>query len=59
MTNVDPSNPNRYQMEHLLEWNLIYRDEDDMRKLAPKQAQYKVSKDETRVNVFLDIRKPE
>ena len=59
VTNVDPSNPNRYQMEHLLEWNLIYRDEHDMQELAPKQAQYKINKDETNVNVFLDIRKPE
>lgn len=58
VTNVDPSNPNRYQMEHLLEWNLIYRDERDMQDLAPKQTQYKISKDDTSVNVFLDIRKP-
>ena len=59
VTNVDPCNPNRYQMEHLLEWNLTYRDEHDMRELAPKRTQWNITKDETNVNVFLDIRKPE
>ena len=59
VTNVDPRNPNRYQMEHLLEWNLIYRDDSDMKKLVPKNAEFEISKDETEINVFLDIRKPE
>ena len=59
VTNVDPCNPNRYQMEHLLEWNLIYRDENDMKELSPKNAEYRIYKDKTNVNVFLDIRKPE
>lgn len=59
VTNVDPRNPNRYQMEHLLEWNLIYRNEDDMKKLIPGNAESTICKDETNINVFLDIRKPE
>ena len=29
-TNVHPSNPHRGLMEHLLEWYLIYRDENDV-----------------------------
>lgn len=57
VTNVDPGNPNRYQMEHLLEWNLVYRDEKDMKKLVPAGAQYTIMKDTTGINLFLHLRK--
>ena len=57
VTNVDPSNPNRYQMEHLLEWNLVYRDEKDMKKLVPSGSQYVIKKDDTGINIFLYLRK--
>ena len=56
VTNVDPSNPVRFQMEYLLEWNLVYRNETDMKKLAPDNSICSLSKDSTGVNVFLDIR---
>ena len=56
VTNVDPSNPVRYQMEYLLEWNLVYRNEAEMKKLAPENSNFSMAKDETGVNIFLDIR---
>lgn len=58
-TNVHPKNPERNFMEHLLEWYLIYRNEAEMEKLAPKDTDKQVFADETGVNVFLTIRKPE
>lgn len=57
VTNVHACNPNRYHMEHLLEWHLVYRDEKGMDNLAPKGTNYKVVTDEMGVTVFLDIRK--
>jgi extracellular factor (EF) 3-hydroxypalmitic acid methyl ester biosynthesis protein len=56
-TNVHPNNPGRYYMEHLLEWNLTYRNEDDMKKLAPEGSPLELVMDETGVNVLLRIRK--
>ncbi len=57
VTNVHPSNPTRYYMEHLLEWYLTYRTEDDMLRLAPDPAEARVFSDPTGLNVFLEIRK--
>jgi extracellular factor (EF) 3-hydroxypalmitic acid methyl ester biosynthesis protein len=56
-TNVHPKNPERYIMEHLLEWYLIYRDERQMESLAPRGTDPEVFADDTGVNVFLTIRK--
>lgn len=56
-TNVHSNNPERYLMEHLLEWYLIYRDEAHLASLAPKGTDGEVFADETGVNVFLTIRK--
>ncbi len=56
-TNVHPNNPERYLMEHLLEWFLVYRDENHLLSLAPKGADSEVFPDETGVNVFLTVRK--
>jgi extracellular factor (EF) 3-hydroxypalmitic acid methyl ester biosynthesis protein len=60
-TNVEPSNPLRYGMEHLLDWHLLYRREPDLRALSPRQADddfVSVRTDTTGVNLFLEIRKP-
>ncbi len=57
-TNVHPNNPERYSIEHLLEWYLIYRDEAHMATLAPKGTDPEIFADETGVNVFLNFRKP-
>lgn len=57
ITNVHPSNPNRYGMEHLLEWYLVYRDENDILALVPDGAKARAVTDSTGMNVFLKIRK--
>lgn len=57
-TNVHPRNPVRGFIEHLLEWNLIYRDEAHMLRLAPEGGQHEVLCEATGVNVFLETRKP-
>jgi len=60
-TNVDPSNPMRHGMEHLLDWHLIYRTGPQLLALKPQAAPAdcaSVHADETGVNVFLEVRKP-
>jgi extracellular factor (EF) 3-hydroxypalmitic acid methyl ester biosynthesis protein len=57
-TNVHPSNPNRYSMEHILEWHLIYRDNMDMTRLCPEMGIQNTFCDATGINVFLEIKKP-
>jgi extracellular factor (EF) 3-hydroxypalmitic acid methyl ester biosynthesis protein len=56
VTNVHRSNPEIGVMEHLLEWHLIYRDEADMRRLAPEGTQVeRLWTDATGVNVFMQL----
>lgn len=56
VTNVHRQNPEKYSMEHLLEWHLIYRDETDMRRLVPTACVIdRIFTDPTGVNVFLDM----
>ena len=57
VTNVHSDNPSRHHMEHLLEWHLVYRDEDNMRNLAPKGAPCEIICDNTGINIFLNLRK--
>jgi extracellular factor (EF) 3-hydroxypalmitic acid methyl ester biosynthesis protein len=60
-TNVEPLNPLRYGMEHLLDWHLIYRTGPQLRALAPKKApadSVNLRSDITGYNVFLEVRKP-
>jgi extracellular factor (EF) 3-hydroxypalmitic acid methyl ester biosynthesis protein len=57
-TNVHPRNGVRYFLEHILEWNLVYRDEKQMDELAEEDSRKVVNTDPTGVNVFLEIRKP-
>ncbi|HEX3797675.1 MAG TPA: SAM-dependent methyltransferase [Verrucomicrobiae bacterium] len=59
-TNVEPSNPMRNGMEHLLDWNLIYRNGAQFRTLRPQKAEdenVEVYGDVTGVNVILEVRK--
>jgi extracellular factor (EF) 3-hydroxypalmitic acid methyl ester biosynthesis protein len=59
-TNVEPSNPMRNGMEHLLDWNLIYRNGAQFRTLKPAKAEdenVEVYGDVTGVNVILEVRK--
>jgi extracellular factor (EF) 3-hydroxypalmitic acid methyl ester biosynthesis protein len=60
-TNVEPSNPLRHGMEHLLDWHLNYRRAGDFIKLAPSRAardSVRVIADDTGVNLFMEVRKP-
>ncbi len=57
-TNVHARNPNRFYMEHLLEWYLVYRDEAGMRALAPHGCGSTVWCDATGVNVMLALDVP-
>lgn len=57
VTNVHPRNPNRYNMEHILEWHLVYRDEQAMQRLTPAGEAGHTRTDSTGVNVFLEVRK--
>jgi extracellular factor (EF) 3-hydroxypalmitic acid methyl ester biosynthesis protein len=56
ITNVHSSNPDKFGMEHLMEWYLIYRDEAQMKLLLPDDStQHKVYVDGTGVNVFAEV----
>ena len=60
-TNVEPSNPMRHGMEHLLDWHLVYRTGPEMAALKPRDAEADavlVRCDDTGVNVFIEVRKP-
>jgi extracellular factor (EF) 3-hydroxypalmitic acid methyl ester biosynthesis protein len=61
LTNVEPSNPRRKGMEHLLDWHLIYRTGQQLHMLRPRQSSadwVAVRTDVTGVNLFLEVRKP-
>lgn len=57
VTNVHPDNPNRWTMEHVLEWYLIYRNEQQMSEIASQFSEQKIYTDSTGINVFLEIKK--
>lgn len=56
-TNVHSNNPAIHWMEHVLEWYLIYRDEQQMLNLAPQLGVQNVYTDQTGFNVLLEITK--
>lgn len=59
VTNVHVVNPQKKVMEHLLEWHLIYRDEDSLEAVLPRPREHtKIFTDETGVNVFAEFRLP-
>ncbi len=61
-TNVDPSNPLRHGMAYLLDWHLVYRTPDSLRRLKPSRAPddaVGIRSDTTGVNLFLEVRKPD
>ncbi|MBC7978984.1 MAG: class I SAM-dependent methyltransferase [Armatimonadetes bacterium] len=58
VTNVAASNPRKAWMEYVMEWNLIYRNENEMRDLIPDNqpvTSFSVQEDATGVNLFLEI----
>lgn len=61
VTNVDASNPARNGMEFLLEWHLIHRDREQLKRLHPLAAPtgaITTQADVTGVNIYLEVRKP-
>ena len=61
VTNVDPSNPIKHGMEHLLDWHLIYRNSRDAQRLKPAEVPqdlFAVMSETTGVNIFVELRKP-
>lgn len=57
VTNMHTDNPDRQIMELLLEWYLIYRNEDDMQNLAPGLGNQRIFTDSTGINICLEIMK--
>ncbi|MFW5830355.1 MAG: class I SAM-dependent methyltransferase, partial [Planctomycetota bacterium] len=57
VTNVANSDPIVNVVEYLMEWYLIYRDQDHMLRLAPHLGSQSVAVDATGINMFLDVRK--
>jgi extracellular factor (EF) 3-hydroxypalmitic acid methyl ester biosynthesis protein len=57
-TNVHARNPIRCYMEHVAEWHLVYRDEEQFLGLAPEGTASRVFTDPTAMNLFLEVRKP-
>ena len=52
---VHSDNPEKFGMEHLLEWYLIYRDEAGMSSILPENSHaHRLYVDETGVNVFAE-----
>ena len=56
-TNVCPNNPSRWVMEHIIDWYLIHRGEEEMSRIAPPRGIHKLYLDETSYNVFLETKK--
>ncbi|MES1180718.1 MAG: class I SAM-dependent methyltransferase, partial [Verrucomicrobiota bacterium] len=62
VTNVDGTRPFHNKLEFILDWNLIYRTAQELAALKPDNVpaeMCRVYSDETSVNVFLEIRKPQ
>lgn len=59
VTNVHVCNPERFWMEHFMEWYLIYRDEAGIQRLFPSTLpDVKTYTDATGVNLFAEAVKP-
>lgn len=59
VTNVHSFNPERYWMEHFMEWYLIYRDEEGIRRLFPASLpNVHTYTDATNINLFAEAVKP-
>lgn len=60
-TNVHSRNPSRYWMECVMDWHLVYRDDEQFLALAPTRAlkaNTVIKAEETGVNIFMEVRKP-
>jgi extracellular factor (EF) 3-hydroxypalmitic acid methyl ester biosynthesis protein len=60
VTNVAAHNPVRNIMEYVVAWNLIHRDALQLASLSPSsKGEFRVSSEQTSMNLFLELRKPE
>ncbi len=60
--NFATNTPGQNQLEHLMDWHLIYRDGRQLLALGPEQAlpdDCRVIVEESGANIFLEVRKPE
>ena len=60
-TNVHSRNPSRQWMESVMDWHLVYRNDEEFLALAPKLAPSGATvlrADPTGVNIFLEVRRP-
>ncbi|MFT6346956.1 MAG: extracellular factor (EF) 3-hydroxypalmitic acid methyl ester biosynthesis protein [Myxococcota bacterium] len=55
VTNMHSKDIDHYSLEILLEWYLIYRNEETMSSFAPKNTSKKVYTDSTGINLCLEI----
>ncbi|MDP1685965.1 MAG: class I SAM-dependent methyltransferase [Hydrogenophaga sp.] len=59
VTNVHSQNPERFWMEHFMEWYLIYRDEAALQRLFPARLPVvRTYTDATNINLFAEAVKP-
>lgn len=59
VTNVHSFNPERYWMEHFMEWYLIYRNEEGIKRLFPSSfPMIETYTDATNINLFAEAIKP-
>lgn len=54
-TNMHPDNGEKYWMEYIFDWSLIYRDMEALEALSPVSAN-RVFADDTGINVFLEVK---
>lgn len=57
VTNMHECTLNRYVLEHLADWYLIYRNEEQMMELIPGLGEQRTFTDETGINLCLEVRK--
>ena len=59
--NFGPDTPGQNLMEHLMDWFLIYRNQNEIAALAPEAAakeDRRVRAEDAGANLFLEVRKP-
>lgn len=59
VTNMHLERSHRYVLEHLADWYLIYRNEEQMARLVPGLGRQRIFTDATGINVCLEVRKGE
>ena len=57
--NFNQTTPNQFTMRLALDWSLIYRSEDDLKRLYANLGELNIEQEPEGVNLFCVIRKPE